>query len=165
MSTFVESNTFLRKSQFSEEQAYGVLAYNPIGARIGEGIESGIRFSPAFKKQVAKENKVKPRVLRRMIGYLMSFQGKTARVTFVENGQTFEYEMPAEQLTKSGIKLANQPFQMDEVEMQMDEGFLMGYQFKPLAKESDAYVDPLNLDAERKAKLERILKKFAKTEA
>ena len=86
-----------------------------------------------------------------------------ATVMLVNNGQTFQYELPAHNLLDNGIKVVNQPFQMDEVELQVEGGGkFVGYQFRPLAKESDAYVEPLSFDADRKEKLALILKKFAK---
>jgi hypothetical protein len=66
---------------------------------------------------------------------------------------------------KSGISVANQPFQMDEVEMPMEDSFIVGYQFKPLAKETDAFVDTMKMDHEQKVKFDLILKKFAKSKA
>ena len=83
----------------------------------------------------------------------------------MENGQTISYDLPAEQLRHAGITAKNQPFQMDEVEMQAcDEGWFVGYRFVPLAKLSDAYIETLNLDDERKRKRDLIFKEFAKSQ-
>ena len=162
MSTAVESNAFLRNPKAYDDQINSFATFRPVGTSLGGEQESGIRFGPVSKKRSSTESQKKARVLRRLSGFLMEFQGKAARVTFVENGKQFEYEMPSEQLEKSGIKMANQPFQMDEVEMQTDDGFFIGYQFRPLASEADVYSDPLDFDADRKKKLQLILKKFAK---
>jgi hypothetical protein len=105
------------------------------------------------------------RVLRRLKGFLSEVQGADARVVFVENGQTISYDLPAEQLRHAGITAKNQPFQMDEVEMQAgDEGWFVGYRFLPLAKPSDAYIETLNLDDERKRKRDLIFKEFANSQ-
>ena len=163
MSTAIESNTFLRNTRVYDEQANAFVGFHPIGGGVGEDPQTGIRFRPAIKKRPTANNSSKPRVLRRINGFLKEMQGKNARVIMVDNGESYEYEMPAERLTKNGIKLANQPFQMDEVELQTDDGFFVGYHFRPLATEADLYSDPLDFDTERKRKLELIIKKFAKT--
>ncbi len=94
--------------------------------------------------------------IRRLKGFL---------VEVVENGQTILYDLPAEQLRRAGITAKNQPFQMDEVEMQAgDEGWFVGYRFLPLAKLSDAYIETLNLDDERKRKRDLIFKEFANSQ-
>ena len=100
--------------------------------------------------------------IRRLKGFLVEVQGADARVAFIENGETILYDLPAEQLRRAGITARNQPFQMDEVEMQAgDEGWFVGYRFLPLAKPSDAYIETLNLDDERKRKRDLIFKEFA----
>jgi hypothetical protein len=105
------------------------------------------------------------RVLRRLKGFLVEMQGVDARVAFIENGQTIPYDLPAAQLRHAGITAKNQPFQMDEVEMRAgDEGSFIGYRFLPLAKTSDAYIETLNLDDERKRKRDLIFKEFAKSQ-
>jgi hypothetical protein len=162
MSTAIESNTFLRGSEDYNIYENSRLAFYPEGGSFGKGADSEIRFAPVTRKPSQPENKQKSRVLRRMAGLLTEIQGKNARVTFFENKQSFEYAMPAETLLKSGIKAINQPFQMDEVEIQMGDGLVVGYHFRPLAKESDAYTETLSFNDERKKKLELILKKFAK---
>ncbi len=75
------------------------------------------------------------------------------------------YDLPAERLRANGITAKNQPFQMDEVEVQTgDGGTIVGYRFLPLAKPSDAYIETLNLDDERKRKRDLIFKEFAKSQ-
>jgi hypothetical protein len=103
--------------------------------------------------------------IRRLKGFLVKVQGEDARVAFVENGQTILYDLPAEQLRRAGITAENQPFQMDEVEMQAgDDGWFVGYRFLPLAKLFDAYIETLNLDDERKRKRDLIFKEFANSQ-
>ena len=98
-----------------------------------------------------------------MRGFLVEFQSNEARVAFVENGETILYDLPAEQLRKAGIKVRNQPFQMDEVEIDMGSaGVVIGYHFTALAKTSDAYIETLDFDEERKRKRALILKEFGK---
>jgi hypothetical protein len=54
---------------------------------------------------------------------------------------------------------------MDEIELKLEGGLVVGYRFEPLAKPSDAYIEPLNFDAERKRKRDLILKEFSKAKA
>ena len=88
-----------------------------------------------------------------------------ARVGFVEDGKTILYDIPAGQLQKCGISVKNQPFQMDEIEMDTDDGLVIGYRFQALAGTSDAYIETLNFDADRRRKRELILQEFSKAKA
>lgn len=162
MSTAIETTTFLRSSEDYGGQENARLVFYPMAGSFGGESDSEIRFSPVTRRHIHTETKQNSRVLRRMNGLLTEVQGKNACVTFIVNKQTFEYEMPAERLLRSGIKAVNQPFQMDEVEIQMGDGLVVGYHFRPLAKESDAYTETLSFNDERKKKLELILNKFAK---
>jgi hypothetical protein len=165
MSTFIESETFLRRQQASTSEDGSSVAFRPLRADFGIGPDSGISFVPASKRAVRSNVERKPLVKRRMKGWLREISGRTAIVVLVDGADSFDYEMPSERLVKSGISVANQPFQMDEVEMPMEDSFIVGYQFKPLAKETDAFVDTMKMDHEQKVKFDLILKKFAKSKA
>lgn len=103
-----------------------------------------------------------PRVLRRLRGFLVEHNGLEARVAFVENGETILYELPADQLRRSGVLVKNQPFEMDEVEIKSEDGLIIGYRFRPLAKPSDARIEPLEINDERRRKRDAIFKAFGK---
>lgn len=103
---------------------------------------------------------VSKKVLRRMQGFLIEMVGKEAKVAFMEAGATHEYYLPSSHLQRAGIKAENQPFQMDEVEIKTDAGCIIGYEFCPLAKPSDAFLDSFALDAERERKRNLIFKTF-----
>jgi hypothetical protein len=136
------------------------------GRRQTEGTQAVIRYAPATRKErKSEERKPQPRVLRRLEGFLMEMEKDEARVAFVEDGRVTPYDMPADQLRRSGIVVKNQPFQMDEIELKLEGGLVVGYRFEPLAKPSDAYIEPLNFDAERKRKRDLILKEFSKAKA
>lgn len=165
MSTAIQGDTFLRSSDALGSETNERLAFYPPAENFGRGPQTEIRYAPVKRSSSHSDSKQKSIVLRRISGFLTEMQGKNARVTFVESGQTFQYDMPADQLRKSGIEIINQPFQMDEIEIQSDDGLIVGYRFRPLAKASDAYVETLNFDDERKRKRDLILKKFAKTKA
>jgi hypothetical protein len=98
--------------------------------------------------------------LRRLKGFLIEISGEDAKVGFVEGGETYEYYLPAAQLTKAGIKAENQPFQMDEVEETTDTGVMFGYEFQPLACPADAFQDSFPLDKERQRKRDLIFQTF-----
>ena len=113
----------------------------------------------------ASERKKRLNPKRRLKGFLVEMRAKEARVAFIENGERILYDLPADQLQKAGITMKNQPFQMDEIEMETDGGgWFVGYRFLPLAKPSDAYIEGLNLDEDRKRKRGLIFKEFAKTQ-
>ena len=126
-----------------------------------------IRFHPARRSSTSESPSRKPvvRTTRRLKGFLVELQSNEARVAFVENGQTVSYDLPADQIRRAGIMVRNQPFQMDEIETEDENGFpIVGYRFLPLAQPSDAYIETLNFDDERKRKRDLILKEFGKTQ-
>jgi hypothetical protein len=100
----------------------------------------------------------------RFKGFLVEMDAEQARVCLVKNGQKYFYDFPAHHLRKAGVTLQNQPFEMDEFEMQTpDGGFAAGHKFKPLAEKQHAYTEVLKIDEDRKRKKELILKAFAKS--
>jgi hypothetical protein len=124
-----------------------------------------LNYSLARRKPARSEQKQQPRVLRRLQGFLLEIQGADARVALVENEHVFQYDLPADLLRRSGIEMMNQPFQMDEIEMRTDQGLVTGYRFQPLANASDAYLDTLNLNDDRKRKRDLILREFAENQS
>jgi len=104
------------------------------------------------------------KIVRRLQGVLVEDRGVDYKVAFVENGdRPVFYYLPAHQLRKAGITAPNQPFQMDEVEIELDGGRLMtGYVFCPLAKPSDSFVDSIDLNEDRRREFSAIVKKFGK---
>jgi|SRR5882724_2196959 len=107
------------------------------------------------------------KVVRRLDGFLVEDRGEEYKVAFVENGDHLVfYYLPARQLRKAGIIAPNQPFQMDEVEIELDGGRSMtGYVFCPLANPSDSFVDAIDLNEDRNRKFSAIVKKFGKPKA
>ena len=165
MSTAIQESGFLLGSHNYDYQPTRRFAFHAAADTFGETKESSIRYTPVIRTSSQTQLKQEARVLRRISGFLTEMQGKNARVTFVEKGETFQYDMPAERLSKCGIEIVNQPFEMDEIEMQTKDGLVVGYRFRPLAKASDAYRETLNFDEKRKRKRDLILKKFAKAKA
>lgn len=77
---------------------------------------------------------------RRLRGFLISTGEGQARVGFVqEDNSVVQYLLPEKNLRKAGITSINQPFEMDEIEQQVGDGFLSGYVFRPMAA-ADAVV-------------------------
>ena len=126
-----------------------------------------LKFRPA-QKSSAKDTTCHFRTVRtkrRLKGFLVELLGNEARVAFVENGQTVFYDLPADQIRRAGIEARNQPFQMDEIETEDEHGSpIVGYRFLALAKPSDAYIETLNFDDERKRKRALILKEFGQAQ-
>lgn len=126
-----------------------------------------LRFRPAQKSSM-KDDARKPkavRVKRRLKGFLVELQSNEARVAFVENEDTIFYDLPADQIRRAGIKLRNQPFQMDEIETEDENGnLIVGYRFVALAMPSDSYIETLNFDEELKRKRAFVLSEFGQTQ-
>ena len=162
MSTIAGTETFLSRMT-KESTTDSFVSYCLSGSMTEwQGVE--IRYGEVKRKN-QPTTKSRPRILRRLYGFLIEFQGPSARVGFLQGGQVIQYQLPAEQLRRSDITLRNQPFQMDEVEITSDAGnVIVGYSFQSLAKPSDAYNDTLELDAERKRKRDLIFQRFAKAE-
>lgn len=111
-------------------------------------------------------DKVKKRIVRRLQGIFVQQEGEDARVAFIEDSKLFHYFLPMRHLGKSGITAENQPFEMDEVETTEEDGSLtVGYTFRPVAKASDAFLDTVELDPERKRKRILIQRRFGHAQA
>jgi len=91
--------------------------------------------------------------------------GNEAKVVLFENGQSASYTLPSKQLRKIGVTLPNQPFEMDEIEIESDaDGFIVGYRFRALALPGDSFVEILELDEARQRKRDIIFREFGKTD-
>jgi hypothetical protein len=107
-----------------------------------------------------RKQKINP--TRRLKGFLVELRADEARVAFVDNGQKILYDLPSEHLRNAGITVQNQPFQMDEIKSKSDDGsWTVGYRFLALAKATDAEIEILQFDGERKRKRDIILKEFS----
>lgn len=86
---------------------------------------------------------------RRLRGFLISTGENHARVGFVqEDGAVVEYLLPGVNLRKAGITAINQPFEMDEIEQKVGDGFLTGYVFRPMADADAVVTDTFDADDE-----------------
>ncbi len=122
-----------------------------------------LHIRPARDAKAPKKHESTEKILRRLQGFLVEDDGEEYKVAFVENDGLVFYYLPASPMRKAGIAAPNQPFQMDEVEVQLSSGrAVTGYTFVPLAKPSDAFVDSIDLNGERRSKLATIFKKFGK---
>ena len=165
MSTTIESESFIGRQIDYASEGYHRFTANHSRNYFASESERKIKFSTPEAKPRRSEAKQQLRVLRRFTGFLTEIQGKNARATFVENGEAFQYDMPADNLQKSGIEFVNQPFEMDEVEIAMPDGLVVGYRFRPLATKADAFVETIEFDEDRKRKRDLILKKYSKAKA
>jgi hypothetical protein len=122
-----------------------------------------LHIRPARDARAPKKHESTEKILRRLQGFLVEDEGEEYKVAFVENDALVFYYLPASPMRKAGVAAPNQPFQMDEVEVQLSSGrTVTGYTFVPLAKPSDAFMDSTDLNEERRRKLETIFRKFGK---
>jgi hypothetical protein len=129
------------------------------------GTEIGsFEIRPAQRSAVLPtKRESKEKVLRRLDGFLIEDEGEEYKVAFVENENLVFYYLPASPLRKAGIGAPNQPFQMDEIEVQLPSGRnVTGYSFVALAKPSDSFKDSIELNEERRRKLAAVFKRFGK---
>lgn len=120
----------------------------------------GLRESDGSEyKRTPRRRDDRFKTLRRMRGFLVETNGAESKVVFVENGQKIIYFLPTDRLARCGVTVPNQPFQMDEVEFRPGhDAFGKGYIFRAIAEPQDAVKGDVLLDANRKAKLEAILR-------
>jgi len=117
-------------------------------------------------ESIINRNKLySPKVLRRMNGFLIEIVENEAKVGLIDNGNTYEYYLPVKHLKEAKITGPNQPFQMDEIEIKTDTGYIVGYEFQPLAQIGDAIQDSFKLDEERERKRKLIMKHFSSVKA
>ena len=145
----------------SVEVGENPLQYSSSGGRFDT---VSLSFKPAVRAwpKKAEKEQSQVRTIRRLQGFLVELDRADARVAFVQDGETIYYDMPAERFRRAGIEVRNQPFEMDEVEIEDENGLIIGYRLKALAKPSDAYIQTLDFDEERRRKRDLILKKFSK---
>jgi hypothetical protein len=137
---------------------YGTRDYGSSG-EIGS-----FEIRPALEAKAPRKRRATEKVVRRLNGFVIEERGEDFKVAFVVNGDRLMfYYLPAQQLRRAGIAGPNQPFQMDEMEIELDDARLMtGYVFCPLAVRSDSFVDAIDLNADRKRKFSAIVEKFGK---
>ena len=155
--------TFKPTAEFQETEASdapSVRFRGNAGFLSGEtqGLASEVR-PLSGKESLRRANQ--PRVIRRLDGVLIQVEGQTAHVKLIDKGLEVDYSLPASALHKAGIRHHNQPFEMDEVEHKNPDGsYLIGYVYRALANQEDAFADTVDLDAARVAKRTLILEKF-----
>lgn len=150
----------------NEESAAGVTTLGYAAREHGGGVHS-FEIRPArTTKTPPRRHSSREKVVRRFEGFLVENEGEEYKVAFVQSDDLIFYYLPASQLRQAGISAPNQPFQMDEVEVNLSTGqTITGYTFVPLAKPSDAFNDSIDLDKnERRSKLSAIFKKFGKAQ-
>ena len=100
---------------------------------------------------------------RRLRGFLISTGENQARVGFVqEDGSVVEYLLPEKNLRKAGITAINQPFEMDEIEQNVGDGFLSGYVFRPMAHAKAVVTDTFDADDDLAELRDAALSHFAR---
>ena len=84
---------------------------------------------------------------RRLRGFLIASMGEQVRVGFVQqDNSVVEYLLPEKNLRKAGITAINQPFEMDEIEQKVGDGYLSGYVFRPMAQANAVVTDTFDSD-------------------
>jgi len=104
------------------------------------------------------KSELSPKVRRRIAGYFLHKEGKEALVAFEDDGELIQYYLPFSKLKKSGIMHEDQPFEMDELEVEVDGEIYKRYEFRPLALKKDRHTISSNeFSDDIKSKYEYIL--------
>ena len=167
MSTAILESPFLGCVGNSVDSPDYYTVFRTSGDSVVETVDdkkSTIRFHPISQNTSQKNaRKTKSRVIRRFKGFLKRIDGFDAYVSLIEDDQAIDYVMPAKRFRDNDITFPNQPFQMDEVEVNTEEGVgIVGYSFLALASGKDAYLESVNFDEARKKKRALIFQKFGK---
>jgi hypothetical protein len=100
----------------------------------------------------------KARIIRRLSGYVAEIFRDETRVCFIEKGNTYFYDFPSPDLEAAGIETINQPFQMDEVQITLNnEKVETEFKFTALAKKSDFFMAPIGLNEKQRNTLSKVL--------
>ena len=155
----MSAGTTISKAPQTAEGVYNIFQTAGISSRTSENSKDD---SSSFRVPSSRMRKrEKPRVMRRLNGFLVGFEGEWAKVVYVQGNSSYEYNVPAQQLLKSGIKIENQPFEMDEVEVTLDHEIILGTIFRPLASTESVRIEPLPLSEQEKAERAEILGYFS----
>jgi len=95
---------------------------------------------------------------RRMEGYVVEFEGEKVKVALLNKGDVHYYRFPSKKLTHKNITEKNQPFELSEYEIVLEEETHCLYVFKPLATNLHKRKRPVPLTPERRSKLDFILR-------
>ncbi|MBI4662616.1 MAG: hypothetical protein HY735_27705 [Verrucomicrobia bacterium] len=97
------------------------------------------------------------KVKRRLQAFFVQEEGEEARVAFVAGGKLIHYYLPIKLLHDAGVRVENQPFELDELEATVAGVPMTGYKVRASAPAQDARTAPLGLDQDRQQKLAYIL--------
>lgn len=111
--------------------------------------ESAVRVSTIDRNPLRKQSRqdlgANPK--RRLRGFLIATMGEQVRVGFVQqDNSVVEYLLPEKNLRKAGITAINQPFEMDEIEQKVGDGYFTGYVFRPMAQANAVVTDTFDSD-------------------
>lgn len=97
------------------------------------------------------------KTLKRLRGFVYEFSGSDVIVVFIENGNEYKYTMPKNLLKKNGITELNQPFEMNELEIEDKDGLYLKTTFKPIAASNISTIVSFELSEEEKEMRKRVL--------
>ena len=122
--------------------------------------------SPIKNAVPIKENKVqrKEKVIRRLRGFVQSFSENDAIVVFIQKNEKntvvpeqYSYAFPKHILAKNRITAVNQPFEMDQIEVEENEYFYTIQKYRPIAEANSVEFEPIEFNQEYKDKLNQML--------
>jgi hypothetical protein len=106
-----------------------------------------------------RHEKQQLKVKRRLQGFFIQEEGQEARVALVDNGTLVHYYLPLKLMHEGGVRAENQPFELDELELNLDGVVLSGHQIRASAPAEAGMMSPLPLSEDYQQKLERILRR------
>ncbi len=100
----------------------------------------------------------KRKVLRRLRGFIYEMDSNNVTVIFIDKDKEYRYSFAKRILIQNGISEKNQPFEMDEVEIEDENGLAIMTEFRPMADAKSSNVTPFNMSASEQKSLNTVLK-------
>jgi hypothetical protein len=130
-----------------------------VGEVSSVGLSHIVRAPAQQSGKRAKIDTELPKVKRRLQGFFIQAEGQEARVALVDKGTLVHYYLPLSILHEGGVRVENQPFELDELEAKVAGVVMTGHRVRASAPADASEVRPLPLNEEYQRKLNRILRR------
>jgi hypothetical protein len=105
-----------------------------------------------------RKTKANIKPLRRLRGFVFEFNNTEVIVIFLVDGKEYQYSLPKHLLMRNGISAIDQPFQMDEIEIEDENGVRLETRFQPMAKTESGSYSSFKLSEEEQDWFQTVLK-------
>jgi hypothetical protein len=123
---------------------------------------SSMRVKECSGTERTEHSKKNEKRIQRLRGFVQNFSGDEAIVVFVvknmeDIAEQHTYVLPKHVLVKNKITAVNQPFEMDQVEVEDKDSFYTVQKYRPIADANSFEYESIEFDKEYRDKLSEIL--------